>query len=107
VVFLQGGFAIPGVQNVVNWVVQRGGVMVKVWLEMTANHFAENSHIFCIFFELFCNVGRTALTIALVSIKSPGDYSVLPAIQWVMRRVSRMMQSENNSMVMRYLPAAA
>jgi hypothetical protein len=28
---LQGGFAILGVQNVVNCVVKRGGVVVKVW----------------------------------------------------------------------------
>jgi hypothetical protein len=37
---------------------------------------------------------------------SPGDHRVLPAIQRVMRRVSRMVQSEYNSMVMRRLPVA-
>jgi hypothetical protein len=33
VAFLQGVFAIFGVQNVVNWLVKRGGVVVKVWLK--------------------------------------------------------------------------
>jgi hypothetical protein len=35
--FFAGDLSISAVQNVVNCVVKRGGVMVKVWLETTAN----------------------------------------------------------------------
>jgi hypothetical protein len=36
------GFAIYGAQNVVNCVVKRGGTVVKVWLETTANRATKN-----------------------------------------------------------------
>ena len=44
-----GGFAISGVQNVVKCVVNRGGVVVKVWLETAAYRALKICHLFEIF----------------------------------------------------------
>jgi hypothetical protein len=58
VAFLQGVFAIFGVQNVVNWLVKRGGVVVKVWPETTANRPRKIRHIFAHFFNFFATIHR-------------------------------------------------
>ena len=65
-----GGFAIFGVQNVVNWLVKRGGVVVKVWLETTAKSFAKNMPPFCTFFRFFCNDSHCDATMVLVTVES-------------------------------------
>jgi len=41
-----GGFRVFGVQNVVKCVVNRGGFVVKVWLETTANRALKNMPTF-------------------------------------------------------------
>jgi len=46
------------VQKVVNCVVNRGGVVVKVWLETTANLLAKKMPTFPHFFSFFCNDRR-------------------------------------------------
>jgi hypothetical protein len=50
---LQGDFAFFDVQNVVNCVVNRGGVVVKVWLETTTNRPAKNMPTFSTLFRFF------------------------------------------------------
>jgi len=45
-----GGFANLGVQNVVFCVVNRGGSVVKAWLETTANRATKIFHFFEIYF---------------------------------------------------------
>jgi hypothetical protein len=45
-----GVFANLGVQNVVFCVVNRGGSVVKTWLEITANPAAKIFHFFEIYF---------------------------------------------------------
>jgi hypothetical protein len=47
-----GVFANSGVQNVVFCVVNRGGFVVKTWLEITANPAAKIFHFFEIYFCL-------------------------------------------------------
>jgi hypothetical protein len=44
-----GGFAILSAQNVVKCVVNRGGIVVKVWLETPANRAPK----YATFFEIF------------------------------------------------------
>jgi hypothetical protein len=44
-----GGFAVFGVQNVVKRVVNRGGFVVKVWLETAANRAGKTCQLFKIF----------------------------------------------------------
>jgi hypothetical protein len=51
--FFAGGFAFFGVQNVVRCAVNRGGVVVKVWLETTANSLAKNTPTFLQVFQFF------------------------------------------------------
>jgi hypothetical protein len=46
--------SISGVQNVVNCVVKRGGVVVKVWLERQQIGSAKIRQLFCAFFIFFC-----------------------------------------------------
>jgi hypothetical protein len=50
IAFFAGGFANLGVQNVVFCVVNRGGSVVKTWLETTANPAAKIFHFFEIYF---------------------------------------------------------
>jgi hypothetical protein len=50
---LQGDLAFFDVQNVVNCVANRGGVVVKVWLETTTNRAAKNMPTFSTFFSFF------------------------------------------------------
>jgi hypothetical protein len=45
-----GGFADFGVQNVVYCVVNRGGFVVKTWLETAANSMAKIFQLFKIYF---------------------------------------------------------
>jgi hypothetical protein len=47
------GFSIFGAQNVVNWLVKRGGVVVKVWLQTPANRRAKTCQVFGLFFQIF------------------------------------------------------
>jgi hypothetical protein len=54
--FFSGGFTISGVQNVVNCVVKRGGVVVKAWLKTTPNQTAKNTPTFAYFFDFFATI---------------------------------------------------
>jgi hypothetical protein len=51
-----GGFAISGAQNVVKCVVNRGGVVVKAWLEDTIKTRHKKYANFCIFFCFFATI---------------------------------------------------
>jgi hypothetical protein len=59
-----GGFAKFGVQNVVNRLVKRGGVVVKVWLKTTANRHRKNMPVFCTFFAFYLIQIGKRLTVA-------------------------------------------
>jgi hypothetical protein len=82
-----GSFAKFGVQNVVNWPVKRGGVVVKVWLKTTANQHRKNMPDFCTFFAFLFDSDWQAVnshrrgqfapgaTCAAPIVTSPGDFS--------------------------------
>ena len=60
---MQGVLRFLGVQNVVNWVVHRGGIVVKVWLETPANRRLKTRH----FFEIFLWISPPDLLVGLTS----------------------------------------
>jgi hypothetical protein len=67
-----GGFCEFLSQNVVFWMVDRGGFVVKVWLETPAIRPRKYAN-FCIFFSISCNDQRLTDTTPCGDVSAPTD----------------------------------
>jgi hypothetical protein len=82
------------VQNVVNCVVNRGGVVVKVWLETTTNPPTKNMPTFSTFFSFFSTIDAEPTLL-----HSPGHRSGL-TLQASRSLLQRMVHTFYNSKAM-------